>query len=274
MIFPDTGFQLNLFDHEAGIRIGFFLMIFSDVAIAETVVPRRPRRVPKSFRWFGNGSVHLINGLLPRLLFPILPVGMALLWTQKGWGLMNIAPLPEAAAVILTLLTLDLTIYVQHFLFHRVRALWRLHRMHHTDMDLDLTSALRFHPIEIALSLLVKLAVVALLGPPAIAVLMFEILLNGVAMFNHGNFRIPLRADDLLRRIVVTPDMHRVHHSVLGRESNSNFSFNLSWWDRLFGTYRAQPAAGHDGMTIGLTGFLDIRHSRFREMLLTPFRKR
>lgn len=274
MTYPDTFFRLDLSAHEAGIRIGFFLAIFTAVAIAEIVAPRRPRLAPKSFRWFGNGSVHLINGLLPRLLFPILPVGMALLWAQEGWGLMNIARFPEPAAVILTLLTLDLAIYFQHFLFHRVRLLWRLHRMHHTDLDLDLTSALRFHPIEILLSLLVKLTIVGLLGPPAIAVLMFEILLNGVAMFNHGNFRIPARADSLLRRIVVTPDMHRVHHSVLGRESNSNFGFNLSWWDRLFGTYRAQPEAGHDGMTIGLTGFLDIRHSRLREMLLSPFRKR
>lgn len=274
MIFPDTVFRLNLSEHEAIIRIGFFLAIFSTVAILEIFVPRRPRLVPKAFRWFGNGSIHLINGLLPRLFFPILPVGMALLWAEKGWGLLNIVRIPEAAAAIASLLVFDLVIYTQHLLFHRTRLLWRLHRMHHTDMDLDLTSALRFHPLEIVLSLLLKLAVVALLGPPAAAVIVFEILLNGVAMFNHGNFRIPTRPDSWLRQIVVTPDMHRVHHSVLGRESNSNFGFNLSWWDRLFGTYQAQPSAGHDAMTIGLTGFLDLRHSRFGEMILNPFRER
>ncbi|OIP92344.1 MAG: hypothetical protein COS57_08160 [Syntrophobacterales bacterium CG03_land_8_20_14_0_80_58_14] len=273
MIFPDTGSQLNFPQHEAVIRIGCFLVLFTVIAIAELLAPRRPLTVKKSLRWFGNLSVHLVNGILPRLLFPILPVGMAVLWAQKGWGLLNIAPLPEAVAIILGILALDLVIYAQHVLFHRVRFFWRLHRMHHTDLDLDLTSALRFHPLEIVVSLLIKIAVVALLGPPAVAVFIFEILLNGMAMFNHGNFRIPERPDSLLRRIVVTPDMHRVHHSILPRELNRNFGFNLSWWDRLFGTYQAEPAAGHEGMTIGLTGFLDVRYARFWKMILNPFEK-
>jgi sterol desaturase/sphingolipid hydroxylase (fatty acid hydroxylase superfamily) len=273
MIFPDTAFHLNVSQHEAVIRIGCFLVLFTVIAIAEIVAPRRPLSVKKSLRWFGNLSVHLVNGILPRLLFPILPVGMAVLWAQKGWGLLNIDPLPEAAAIIVSVLALDLVIYAQHVLFHRVHFFWRLHRMHHTDLDLDLTSALRFHPLEIVISLLIKMAVVALLGPPAIAVFIFEILLNGMAMFNHGNFRIPARPDRLLRRIVVTPDMHRVHHSVLLQESNRNFGFNLSWWDRLFGTYQAQPSAGHEGMSIGLTGFLDVRYARFWKMILNPLDK-
>jgi sterol desaturase/sphingolipid hydroxylase (fatty acid hydroxylase superfamily) len=273
MIFPDTAFHLNVSQHEAVIRIGCFLVLFTVIAIAEIVVPRRPLSVKKSLRWFGNLSVHLVNGILPRLLFPILPVGMAALWAQKGWGLLNIDPLPEAAAIIVSVLALDLVIYAQHVLFHRVHFFWRLHRMHHTDLDLDLTSALRFHPLEIVISLLIKMAVVALLGPPAVAVFIFEILLNGMAMFNHGNFRIPARPDRLLRRIVVTPDMHLVHHSTLRQESNHNYGFNLSWWDRLFGTYQAEPAAGREGMSIGLTGFLDVRYARFWKMILNPLEK-
>jgi len=272
-MFLDTGSQVHFSQYEAILRIGCFLLIFAVIALAELLAPRRPLTVKKSSRWFGNLSIQLVNGLLPRLLFPILPVGLAVLWAEKGWGLLNIVPIPEAAAILLTLLLLDLVIYAQHVLFHRVYPFWRLHRMHHTDLDLDLTSALRFHPLEIVISLLIKMAVVALLGPPAVAVLVFEILLNGIAMFNHGNLRIPARPDNLLRRIVVTPDMHRVHHSILPRELNRNFGFNLSWWDRLFGTYQAQPAAGHDGMTIGLKGYLDIRYTGFWRMIMLPFTK-
>ncbi|MBW6486922.1 MAG: sterol desaturase family protein [Syntrophobacterales bacterium] len=273
MIFPDINFQLYFPQNEAAIRIGCFLFLFIVIAIAETLAPRRPLIVKKPLRWFGNISIHLVNGLLPRLLFPILPVGMALLWARKGWGLLNIVPLPETVSILLGILALDLLIYVQHVLFHRVPLFWRLHRMHHTDLDLDLTSALRFHPLEIVLSLLIKMAAVALLGPPALAVILFEIILNGMAMFNHGNFRIPARLDSLLRRIVVTPDMHLVHHSSLRKEANHNFGFNLSWWDRLFGTYQAEPAAGREGMVIGLTGFLDVRYARFWKMILNPLEK-
>jgi sterol desaturase/sphingolipid hydroxylase (fatty acid hydroxylase superfamily) len=273
MIFPDTGFHLIFLEHETAIRIGCFLVIFAVIAIMEIVAPRRPLTVKKSLRWFGNLSVHLLNGAVSRLAFPLLPVGMAILWAQKGWGLLNIAPLPEAAAIILTIPALDLVIYAQHVLFHRVHFFWRLHRMHHTDMDLDLTSALRFHPLEIVISLLIKMAAVAVLGPPALAVLIFEILLNGMAMFNHGNYRIPARMDDRLRKIVVTPDMHLVHHSSLRQESNHNYGFNLSWWDRLFRTYQAEPAAGRERMTIGLSGFLDDRYARFGKMILNPFEK-
>lgn len=273
MFFPDTGFNLNFSPHETAIRIGCFLIFFAVITLAELLFPRRPLIVKKSLRWFGNVSVHLVNGVLPRLIFPILPVGMAVLWARKGWGLLYIAPLPETAAILLSILTLDLVIYVQHLLFHRISFFWRLHRMHHTDLDLDLTSALRFHPLEIVISLLVKMAVVAALGPPALAVLIFEILLNGMAMFNHGNFRILAQPDRLLRAIVVTPDMHLVHHSILRQESNHNYGFNLSWWDRIFGTYQAEPAAGREGMIIGLRGFLDVRYARFWKMILNPLEK-
>ena len=274
MVFPDTDFHLNFSQHEIAIRTVCFMVIFAVVALAEIVAPRRPLTLKRSLRWFGNLSIHVVNGILPRLLFPILPVGMAMLWARNGWGLLRIAPLPEAAAFILTLLALDLLVYGQHILFHRVRLFWLLHRMHHTDMDLDLTSALRFHPLEIMVSLLLKMVAVAVLGPPAAAVLIFEILLNGMAMFTHANLRIPVPADRLLRGIVVTPDMHRVHHSVLPRELNRNFGFNLSAWDRLFGTYQVQPQAGHEAMTIGLTGFRDPGYARFWKMIMIPLEKR
>jgi sterol desaturase/sphingolipid hydroxylase (fatty acid hydroxylase superfamily) len=258
---------------ETAIRIVCFLSIFIVIAIVESAAPRRPPIVKKSLRWFGNLSVQLVNGILPRLLFPILPVGMAALCAQKGWGLLNVVPLPTTVAILSSLLVLDLLIYAQHVLFHRVHFFWRIHRIHHTDMDLDLTSALRFHPLEIMISLLIKIAVVAALGPPTIAVFIFEVLLNGMAMFNHGNFRIPPQIDNRLRKIVVTPDMHLVHHSIHRQDSNHNFGFNLSWWDRLFGTYQAEPAAGCEKMIIGLTGFLDDRYAHFWKMILNPFEK-
>ena len=180
--------------------------------------------------------------------------------------------LPAWVGVVASVVLLDLAIYFQHVLFHAVPVLWRLHRMHHADLDFDVTTGLRFHPIEILLSMVIKLAVVAALGAPALAVLIFEVLLNATSMFNHGNVRIPAGLDRVLRWVVVTPDMHRVHHSILSRETNSNFGFNLPWWDRLFGTYRAQPAAGHEGMTIGIEQFRDPRELRLDRMLLQPFR--
>ncbi|MDQ1278030.1 MAG: Fatty acid hydroxylase protein [Thermodesulfobacteriota bacterium] len=269
MIFPDANLLSSFVPHETAIRSGCFMVI----TVLESAAPRRPLIVNRPVRWFGNLSVQLVNGILPRLLFPILPVGMAALWAQEGWGLLNMVPMPPMVAILLSLLVFDLIIYAQHFLFHRINLFWRLHRMHHTDMDLDLTTALRFHPLGIVISLLIKMAAVAVFGPPAVAVFVFEILLNGMAMFNHGNYRIPARMDDRLRKIVVTPDMHLVHHSSLRQESNHNYGFNLSWWDRLFRTYQAEPAAGRERMTIGLSGFLDDRYARFGKMILNPFEK-
>ena len=214
----------------------------------------------------------VVDTLLLRVLFPTAAVGAALVAEARGWGCSTTSPCPawlDRAAVVV----LDLAIYLQHVLFHAVPALWRLHRMHHADLEFDVTTGLRFHPIEIVLSMLIKFAVVAALGAPALAVLIFEVLLNATSMFNHGNVRMPPGIDRVLRWLVVTPDMHRVHHSILARETNSNFGFNLPWWDRLFGTYRAQPAAGHEGMTIGIEQFRDARELRLDRMLLQPLRK-
>ena len=186
---------------------------------------------------------------------PTTAVGLALVAEARGWGLVHALGLPMWASVPLAVVALDLAIYLQHVLFHAVPALWRLHRVHHADLEIDVTTGARFHPIEILLSMGIKLGVVAALGAPAVAVLLFEVLLNATSMFNHSNVRMPLRLDRVLRWVVVTPDMHRVHHSIAARETNSNFGFNLPWWDRLFGTYRDQPAAGHEAMTIGIEQF-------------------
>src|SRR5207302_2215016 len=199
-------------------------------------------------------------------------VGFAVLAYERGFGLFNIIILPAWVAVVASVLVLDLAIYFQHVLFHAVPALWRLHRMHHADLEFDVTTGLRFHPIEILLSMLIKFAVIAAIGAPAAAVLIFEVLLNATSMFNHGNVGLAPGTDRVLRWFLVTPDMHRVHHSIMSNETNSNFGFNLPWWDRLFGTYCSQPAAGHEGMTIGIEQFRDPRELGIVRMLLQPFR--
>ncbi len=234
---------------------------------------RRRLEIPRLFRWSNNLGIVVIDTILVRMTFPVAAVGLAMLWDQRGWGLLNLFPLPGWLAVILAILILDFAIYLQHVLFHAVPALWRLHRMHHADLDFDVTTGLRFHPIEILLSMAIKLGIVAILGPPAVAVLIFEILLNATSMFNHSNIRLPLGADRLLRRVVVTPDMHRIHHSVIPSETNSNFGFSLSWWDRLLGTYRADPAGGHEHMAIGIDQFRSRKDLRIDQMLLQPFRQ-
>jgi len=206
-------------------------------------------------------------------LFPLLAVDLARLAQEQGWGLLNQFWMPAWVAVALSVIFLDLVIYLQHVLFHAVPALWQLHRVHHSDLDYDVTTALRFHPIEILLSMVIKLGVVAAFGPPPLAVLIFEILLNGTAMFNHGNIFISQKIDRLLRKILVTPDMHRVHHSILLEETNSNFGFNLPCWDRLFGTYREQPAEGHMKMTLGLEAFRNPQKLHFFSLLMQPFLK-
>ena len=214
-----------------------------------------------------------IDIILVRIIFPTAAVGAALVCEAQGWGLFNAVAIPFAVAVLVSVILLDLAIYLQHALFHAVPALWRLHRMHHADLDIDVTTGVRFHPVEILLSLLIKFAVIALLGAPALAVLTFEVLLNATSMFNHSNVRMPAPVDRIVRLLVVTPDMHRVHHSIVRTETNSNFGFNFPWWDRLFGTYRAQPAAGHDGMTIGVEVFRDPAELRLDRMLLQPLRE-
>jgi sterol desaturase/sphingolipid hydroxylase (fatty acid hydroxylase superfamily) len=257
--------------HEITIRIVFFITIFAIVALWELLAPRRPLTTSKKIRWVSNLGISFLNPLVVHLLFPILAVDMALKAQEGGWGLLNNVGLPFWLKLVIGIIVLDLVIYLQHVMFHAIPILWRLHMMHHADLDYDLTTGLRFHPIEMVLSMAIKLSVVALIGAPASAVLIFEVLLNGVAMFNHGNIKIPLKVDRLLRIFVVTPDMHRVHHSVIIKESNSNFGFNLPWWDRLFGTYKAQPSKGHIEMTIGLAQFRNIKRLMFQHLLLLPF---
>lgn len=259
--------------HEPTIRISAFLCILIAMAVWEAAAPRRQRAFSRGVRWPSNLGLVFLNTLVLRLSIPVTAVGVAVLGEQRGWGLLNNAAFPDWARVAIAVVVLDLVIYLQHVLFHAVPALWRLHRMHHADLDFDVTTGSRFHPIEILLSMGIKLAVVAALGAPPLAVLVFEVVLNATAMFNHGNVGLPERLDRGLRWIIVTPDMHRVHHSVLPRETNSNFGFNLPWWDRLFGTYCAQPAAGQEGMTIGLDLFRDPGQLRLDRMLIQPFTK-
>ncbi len=261
-----------LLTHEPAIRLSAFAAIFAAMALWELLAPRRSQAIGRLRRWPGNIGIVVLDTLLVRLVFPTAAVGVALLAQSHGWGVFDALGAPAWLAVITSVILLDLAIYLQHALFHAVPVLWRLHRMHHADLEFDVTTGARFHPLEILLSMAIKLGVVAALGTPAVAVLIFEVLLNATSMFNHGNVRLPQQFDRLLRWIVVTPDMHRVHHSAVARETNSNFGFNLPWWDRLCGTYRAQPAAGHQAMTIGIEQFRDPGELRLDRMLLQPFR--
>lgn len=262
----------TLLAYEPYIRLGAFGGVFAVMTIWELVGPRRKQAIRRGWRWPNNLGVVVVNTLLVRLVFPTTAVGLSLLAETRGWGLFNLMAFPAWVGVVSSVVVLDLAIYLQHVLFHAVPSLWRLHRMHHADLEFDVSTGLRFHPIEILLSMLIKFTVVAALGAPAVAVLIFEVLLNATSMFNHGNVLIPTGLDRIMRWVVVTPDMHRVHHSILSRETNSNFGFNLPWWDRLFGTYRAQPVAGHDGMTIGIEQFREPRELGLDRMLLQPFR--
>ncbi len=263
-----------LLNHESLIRLAAFGGVLAVMALWEVVAPRRRRSMPRLLRWFGNLGVVAIGTVLIRLVFPVLAVGVAMVAAERGWGLFNVIEVPGWIAFVVSVLLLDLAIYAQHVMFHAVPVLWRLHRMHHADLDFDVTTGVRFHPVELLLSMGIKLGVVAVLGPPAAAVLVFEVLLNATAMFNHGNVRLPLALDRYLRWIVVTPDMHRVHHSVYPVETNSNYGFNLPWWDRLFRTYTAQPRDGHDGMTIGIEQFRTRRDLWLDKMLIQPLRSR
>ena len=258
---------------EAAIRLGFFFGILVLVALWELARPRRRLTHPRWLRWYANLGLAAFNTTLVWLLVPLVPVALAVIAESRGWGLLNLVELPFWLEVLLAVIVLDFAIYLQHVVFHAVPALWRLHRMHHADLDFDVTTGARFHPVEILLSVAIKLAAVALIGAPAAAVLIFEILLNATSMFNHGNLRMPAWLDRMLRWIVVTPDMHRVHHSDIPAETDSNFGFNLPWWDRLFGTYRAQPRLGHEGMTIGLDRFRQREDLHLHRMLLQPLRR-
>ncbi len=263
-------------ENEALIRLIVFLSLFAILASLEALAPRRIRSQPRSTRWVTNWGVTLLNTFTLRLMafaMPLLAVGAALDAEAQGWGVFNVLALPLWLETIAVVLILDFAIWLQHLITHKVPLLWRLHRVHHADVDMDVTTAIRFHPVEIALSMLLKIGLVYLLGPAAIAVVLFEILLNGTAMFNHANLALPTKFDRALRRVLVTPDMHRVHHSVHRHEHDSNYGFALSIWDRMFGTYIAQPAAGHDAMKVGLQ-WQDDRPSKLSWSLALPFRRK
>jgi sterol desaturase/sphingolipid hydroxylase (fatty acid hydroxylase superfamily) len=257
--------------YEHYIRLGAFCGVLLAMAIWELVGPRRQQTIARHVRWPSNLGIVVLDALLVRLIFPTTAVGFALVGDARGWGLFHLVTLPTWIVIVASVVLLDLAIYLQHVLFHAVPALWRLHRMHHADLAFDVTTGLRFHPIEILLSMLLKLAVIAALGTPAVAVLIFEVLLNATSMFNHGNVCIAHKLDVILRWVIVTPDMHRVHHSIQSTETNSNFGFNLPWWDLLFGTYRPEPSAGQEAMTIGIEQFRDPRELRLDRMLIQPF---
>lgn len=262
-----------VYEHEASIRLVIFFAVFAAMALWELRTPRRPLTVAKPARWLNNLGLVALNTLVLRLLFPAAAVGMAVYAAEHQWGLFNLLPLPVPLALILSIVLLDLVIWTQHLVVHAVPLLWKLHRVHHADLDYDITTGIRFHPIEIVLSMLIKFAAISLLGPPIMAVFLFEAILNGMAVFNHANVSLPPRLDRVLRRVIVTPDMHRVHHSVERDETDSNYGFNLSIWDRLFRTYREQPRAGHDAMIIGIPAFREPGVvNRLPGMLALPFR--
>ena len=254
------------------IRIGGAAAVFTAMALWEWRLPRRQLTAGRRPRWPGNLGILALDIVAVRLLVPTSAVGVALLASARGWGLFNLLGLPSAVALVAGVIALDLVIYGQHVVFHHVPWLWRFHRMHHADLDIDVTTGVRFHPVEILLSLAIKMVAVVALGVPAAAVLIFEVLLNATSMFNHSNVALPPRLEPIVRWLVVTPQMHQVHHSVVRAETDSNFGFNLPWWDRLFGTYRAAPAAGDNGVRIGLPIFREVAELRISRLLTQPFR--
>ena len=267
---------MNLADwllaHETLIRLGAFVVTFALVAVWEVWSPRRVLTLPRATRWRANLGLVVLNTTLLRLALPAAAVGMAATSTAQGWGLLNHFAAPVWVAVPLAVVALDFVVWLQHVMVHALPALWRLHRVHHADLDYDLTNGARFHPIEIGLSMGIKFAAIALLGAPVVAVVVFEVLLSSCAMFNHGNIRLPAALDRVMRWVMVTPDMHRVHHSVEDDESNCNFGFNLTWWDRMLGTYREQPRAGQQGMAIGIRDHRDPAEvDHLGGMLRLPF---
>lgn len=260
-----------LIQNEASFRLIAFIVILASMAVLEFANPRRRLEIPRLLRWSNNFALVLVDTLVLRLIFPVLAVGMALIAEDKSLGLFHFLNLAGWAALILGFLVLDLTIYLQHVAFHTVPILWRLHRVHHADTEIDVSTGLRFHPLEIALSMVIKLALVATLGIPVIAVLIFEVVLNASSLFNHSNLRLPGSVDRGLRLFIVTPDMHRIHHSVKIQETNSNFGFNLPWWDKLFGTFRSEPEDGHEKMQLGIPAFRSQRDAWLDRLLIQPF---
>ncbi len=270
-VYPPSVFLTEV---ESTIRLIFTISLFLCFAMLEALSPRRQVTKPRIKRWFSNISLSLFNGLFVRFLVPLSLIHWAMVLQTQGWGLLNaseLSKLPTTVQVLLCVLLLELVIYWQHRLFHRIPLLWRLHRLHHSDIEVDVTTALRFHPFEILLSYIIKLIFITLLGAPALAVLIFEVILNGCALFNHSNFKIPKPIDKALRSVLVTPDMHRIHHSIRKPETDSNFGFNLSLWDRVFRSYTEEPQQNHKTMTLGLEEFRDAKSQKLHRLLLQPF---
>lgn len=260
-------------EHETAIRLTVFLTVLAGMMVWELAAPHRRQDLPRLLRWSNTFALVALDAVLVRLVFPVAAVGVAV-WAQgRGVGLFHLLDWPVWAEAGLTILIMDLAIWTQHRVFHAVPWLWRLHRMHHADPDVDTVTGLRFHPVEIVLSMAIKLVVVALLGAPAVAVLLFEVLLNASSLFNHANIRLPERVERLTRLVLVTPDMHRIHHSVLRAETDSNYGFTLPWWDRIFGTYRAAPVAGQDRVVTGIGAFATPRDQWLDRLLLQPLRR-
>ncbi len=270
MIFNDF-----ISENEVIIRLSFFFGVFFIMTIWEIIAPRRVLTISKTVRWVNNLGLVFFNSLMIRILFPAAAVGVAVFVQTHGWGLLNYYELPLLFSIVISVIVMDLIIYLQHIMVHAVPLLWRLHRVHHADLDYDVTTGVRFHPLEIILSMFIKFSTIIVLGAPVIAVIIFEVVLNAMAMFNHGNVGLPKSLDTFLRWFIVTPDMHRVHHSVEDDETNSNFGFNLSCWDRIFGTYRDQPRGGQLGFTIGIHKYRDIKQTNWiTGMMMLPFKGR
>jgi sterol desaturase/sphingolipid hydroxylase (fatty acid hydroxylase superfamily) len=258
---------------ESSVRISIFLLVLIIMSGLELAIPRRQATISKSLRWLSNLSIVVLNTALLRLTLPLTAVQVAIIAQQYHWGLFNLVSIPFWASVLLSVIILDCLIYWQHIIFHRVAWFWQLHKVHHADLDFDVTTGLRFHPIEIILSMVIKILAVILLGCPPVGVVIFEVILNASSMFNHSNIYINSQLDRSLRLWIVTPDMHRVHHSNMALETNSNYGFNLPWWDYLFGTYRSQPQLGHEKMKIGLPKFATNKVAYLHWMLALPWIK-
>ncbi len=258
-------------EYEALIRISSFAIVLVLLLVWERLAPRRPLSQPRMVRWWANIGLILWGTVLVRFVFPTAAVGIAVMVEQNGWGLLNYIQLPYAARVLVAFVLLDTSVYFQHVMFHVLPLLWRFHRVHHTDLDLDVSTGVRFHPVEILISMLVKFMTIAALGAPMLAVVIFEIVLNASSMFTHSNIRMPALMERVIRWVFVTPDMHRIHHSVSENETNSNFGFNISLWDRLFGTYRHAPRLGQEDMVLGLDNFHEPRWQSLRGLLYLPF---
>lgn len=261
-------------ENEVVIRLSVFLTIFAVMAGWEMLRAGRRLVAPKACRWITNWAIVALDTAIVRLLFPAAAVGAALDAQAQGWGLFNVLAWPWWAELVLAVAVLDFAIWLQHLVFHKVPVLWRLHRVHHADRDVDVSTGFRFHPVEIALSMLIKIGVVYAIGATAAAVILFEVLLNGCAMFNHANIRLPAPVERALRWVLITPDLHRIHHSVHREEHDTNFGFSVSWWDRLLGTYTPQPRDGQEGMSLGLADHQDDRPTRFWWSLGFPFARR